>query len=220
MVPVEDRGSRVTPRLISPASLPLATPHPAAYASADAGFAERSYIFLFTDLKSVTNFRTDTHENHSGFPFYPVGRLPERIATLDRLAFDFSVGLFCAIPTRRGSSWRLRYAKLSILMVGCSPPFLHQPKLRGDIHVIPLSNWQADGIRKPPHSPRKFSLVPPQEYPFRGNQEKEGEERKLKFPPRKLPNSEVISSQHETEENQNSRDSGSSSEDGGKKDGS
>ena len=54
-------------------------------------------------------------------------------------------------------------------MVGCSSPILHQPKLQGDIHVIPLSNWQADGIWKPSNSPRKFSLIIPQEYSFGGN---------------------------------------------------
>ena len=76
-------------------------------------------------------------------------------------------------------------------MVGCSSPILHQPKLRGDIHVIPLSNWQANGIRKPSQSSWDFSLFFPQEYLFWGNQEKEGEERKLKSPPRKILNSEV-----------------------------
>ena len=43
-----------------------------------------------------------------------------------------------------------------------------------------------------PTLPTEIPLVSPQEYPFRGNQEKEGEERKLKSPPWKILNSEVI----------------------------
>ena len=206
MVPVENRGNLDISRDASPATLSQATSKLLVYPFADAGFADSIPTFLFTELNSVTTFRTDIHDNQSGLPFLSAGWTPERGASGDRIPLESLIGDFYAASIRRSSSRRLGYVKSPTSMVRRTAPIQHQPKLRGDIHVIPLSNWQAKGIRRPSHSPRKFSLITPQEYYFGGISQS--------------PSSQTGSSQNETEENQNSRDSGSSSEDGGKQNGS
>ena len=222
MVPVKNRGNLAISRYASPALLSPATSQLVVYPSADAGFAASNPIFLFTELNLVTNFRTDTHENHSGFLFHSVGWTPDRGASGDCITLESLIGVFYEASTRRGSSRRLGYVKSSTSMVRRTAPIQHQPKLRGDIHVIPLSNWQADGIRRPSHSPRNFSLITTQEYSFGGIFRI--------FDPGKAVETQVdfISEtfhednhanhilNQQTGHKNNSRDSGSSSEDGGK----